>query len=278
MPTNKPLITIIIPVYNTAKYLPQCLDSVINQTYQNLEIICIDDGSTDDSGKIINQYAKKDPRIKSIHQSNQGQSAARNIGLTQATGEYISFVDSDDQIKPSFISELYSLYRPRISVTVCGHEFHFIKTNTSKNVYQTELKPRKKNESHKGYTIKLLALDGRMYSCNNKLFRASIIKQHNISFDTKLNFAEDTKFVLSYLQYAKGEIAYTTLPLYTYNFGTETSTVKQSSTNWQNWQTSYRFLKSWLGPHPTTQEKIWLHLVHLRWRISYLRSKRRAKQ
>ena len=174
--------------------------------------------------------------------------------------------------------ELYPLYRSGTSIAVCGHKFHFIKTNTSKNVYQTELKPRNKNESYKAYIIKLLTLDGRMYSCNNKLFRASIIRQHGISFDTKLNFAEDTKFVLSYLKYAKGEIAYTSLPLYIYNFGTETSTIKQSSTNWQNWQASYRFLKSWLGPHPTTQEKFWLHLVHLRWRISYLRSKRRAKQ
>ena len=278
MPKNDPLVTVIVPVYNTAKYLPKCLNSIINQTYKNLEIICIDDGSTDDSSKIIEQYAKKDPRIKPIRQSNQGQSSARNNGLTKATGDYISFIDSDDEIKPSFIAKLYSLYRPNTSVTVCGHEFHFIKTNTSKNVYQTELKPRRKTESHKAYIIKLLTLDGRMYSCNNKLFKTNIIKQYHLSFDTKLNFAEDTKFVLSYLQYSKGEIAYTPLPLYIYNFGTETSTVKQSSTKWQNWQTSYLFLKSWLGPHPTPQEKFWLHLVHLRWHISHLRSKRRAKQ
>ena len=278
MPKNDPLVTVIVPVYNTAKYLPECLNSVINQSYKNLEIICIDDGSTDDSSKIIEQYAKKDPRIKPVHQSNQGQSAARNVGLAKATGDFISFIDSDDEIKPSFISKLYSLYHLNTSITVCGHKFHFVKTNTSKNVYQTELKPRRKNESRKAYIIKLLTLDGRMYSCNNKLFRTNVIKQHHLSFDTTLNFAEDTKFVLSYLQYSKGEIVYTPLPLYVYNFGTETSTVKQSSAKWQNWQTSYRFLKSWLGSHPTPQEKFWLHLVHLRWRISYLRSKRRLKQ
>lgn len=278
MSTSNPLISIIVPVYNSAKYLPKCLDSIISQTYQNLEIILVNDGSTDNSEKIINTYAKKDSRIKTITQKNQGQSSARNAGLKEAKGSYISFVDSDDQINPSFISKLFSLYNSSVSITVCGHEFRYIKNNISKFPYQSELKPREAHESRKAYIIKLLTLDGRMYSCNNKLFRAKVIKQHHLSFDEKLSFAEDTKFVLIYLRYAKGEIIYTPLPYYIYNFGTETSTVKKTSTIWQNWQTSYKFLKSWLGPHPTIQEKFWLHLVHLRWRISYFRSKRRAKQ
>ena len=94
----QPKISIIVPIYNTAKYLPACLDSIVNQTYQNLEVILVDDGSTDNSGVIANDYAKKDHRIKIIHQKNSGQSAARNAGLAKATGKYIGFVDSDDQI------------------------------------------------------------------------------------------------------------------------------------------------------------------------------------
>ena len=275
---KKELVSVIVPIYNTAKYLPKCLDSIISQTYQNLEIILIDDGSTDNSGKIADDYAKKDSRIKVIHQKNQGQSAARNTGLSKVTGLFVSFVDSDDQIKPHFIDKLLSLYSDNISVAVCGHEFHFIKNNTSKFLYQSELNPRSKGESIKAYILKLLALDGRMYSCDNKLFRHSSIKKHHIMFDEKLNFAEDTKFVLEYLKYTKGEIAYAPSPLYVYNFGTETSTVKHSAANWQNWQTSYNYLRSWLGKNPTIKEQFWLHTVHLRWCISYLRSKRRAKQ
>lgn len=276
--TMNPKVSIIVPIYNTSKYLPTCLDSILEQTYPNLEIILIDDGSTDSSGKIADQYARKHTNIRVTHQKNQGQSAARNVGLSKATGSYITFIDSDDKMKPTFIAKLLSLYHRGVSITVCGHEFHSVKNNQSKNLYQSELKPRKKNESYKAYIVKLLALDGKMYSCSNKMFRADTIRNHHLQFDSSLNFAEDTKFVLEYLKYQPGEIVYTPLPLYVYNFGTETSTVKKSSANWQNWQKSYQFLKSWLGPHPSPREKFWLHLVHLRWRISYLRSKKRARQ
>ncbi|MBR2710061.1 glycosyltransferase family 2 protein [Candidatus Saccharibacteria bacterium] len=272
-------ISIIIPIYNTANYLPTCLNSIINQTYQNLEIILIDDGSTDDSSIIADDYAKKDHRIKTIYQKNAGQSAARNTGLTKATGEYISFVDSDDQIKPNFIKTLFDLYQDNAaSLAICGHEYRNIKKHTAKYLYASPLRPRRPYESSKSYILKLLAKDGRLYSCNNKLFRTAVIKKHHLTFDEKLNFAEDTKFVLSYLQYVKGEIAYDPSPLYIYNFGTTTSTMHSTSTHWQNWQTSYRNLKTWLGKNPTLIEKFWLHLIHFRWRISYLRSKRRAKQ
>ena len=102
-----PLISVIIPVYNVEKYLRRCLDSVIAQTYQNLEIICVDDGSIDDSGKICDQYAVRDARIKVIHQENQGLSAARNRGIDAADGEYIAFVDSDDYILEDMFERLY---------------------------------------------------------------------------------------------------------------------------------------------------------------------------
>lgn len=273
-------ISIIVPIYNTAKYLPTCLKSILSQTYQNLEIILVDDGSTDNSGQIADDYAKEDSRIKVIHQKNQGQSAARNSGLKKAKGEYISFVDSDDQIKPSFIDALLDLYtnNAHTSIAVCGHQYHQVKNNSSKNLYQSELQPRRSHESQKTYILKLLAKDGRMYSCNNKLFQSPIIKQYHILFNEKLNFSEDTNFVLDYLAHAKGEIAYTPKPLYVYNFGTESSTIKTSSIIWNNWQNAYKNLRTWLGPRPTAPEKFWLHLVHLRWRISYFRSRIRAKQ
>ncbi len=94
-------ISVIIPVYNVARYLPQCLDSVLGQDHRDLEVIVIDDGSTDASGAICDQYAARDPRLRVIHQKNAGAAAAKNAGLRIATGEYLSFVDSDDFLEPN---------------------------------------------------------------------------------------------------------------------------------------------------------------------------------
>ena len=104
---NKPLISIIIPVYNAEKYLKKCLDSVINQTYKNLEIILVDDGSTDKSPEICDKYAEKDSRIIVLHKENGGVSSSRNAGLDIFKGEYLSFVDSDDYVEPDYIEYLY---------------------------------------------------------------------------------------------------------------------------------------------------------------------------
>ena len=121
-----PLISVIIPVYNVEKYLHRCLDSVIAQTYQNLEIICVDDGNVDDSGKICDQYAVRDARIKVIHQENQGLSAARNRGLDAAEGEYIAFVDSDDYILEDMYKKMLDkLLDYSVDLCVCQWQYEF---------------------------------------------------------------------------------------------------------------------------------------------------------
>lgn len=107
MNEKQPLVSIIIPVYNVENYVRECLDSVISQTYSNLEILIVDDGSTDSSGAICDEYMGKDTRIKVFHKTNGGLSDARNYGIDRATGEYLSFVDSDDYISPIFIETLY---------------------------------------------------------------------------------------------------------------------------------------------------------------------------
>lgn len=106
---EQPLVSVIIPVYNVAKLLERCVDSVIAQTYPHLEIILIDDGSTDMSGKFCDIYAKRDPRIKVIHQANQGLSAARNSGLDIATGDYVTCIDSDDSVELDLVECLLQL-------------------------------------------------------------------------------------------------------------------------------------------------------------------------
>lgn len=147
MKNDKPLISIIVPIYNTAKYLPACLDSIINQTYQNLEIILVNDGSTDDSPKIINTYAKKDSRIKVIAQKNAGLSAARNSGIKKSTGAYITFIDSDDTIEPNMLQDMIIAIRNHgadIAVSSfkeiypSGKIQYFNRQNYPKKVFATE--------------------------------------------------------------------------------------------------------------------------------------------
>lgn len=106
---SNPLISVIIPVYKVEKYLEKCVDSVINQTYDNLEIILVDDGSPDNCPKMCDEYAKKDKRIKVIHKENGGLSDARNVGIKNSNGEYIGFVDSDDWVSKDMYKDLYNL-------------------------------------------------------------------------------------------------------------------------------------------------------------------------
>ena len=106
MEKEEELISVIVPVYNVEKYLEKCIDSIINQTYQNLEIILVDDGSTDGSGKICDEYSRKDNRIKVIHKENGGLSDARNIGIKNANGGLIGFIDSDDYITENMFEVL----------------------------------------------------------------------------------------------------------------------------------------------------------------------------
>lgn len=102
-----PLISVIVPIYNVEKYLDRCVDSIINQTYKNLEIILVDDGSPDNCPKMCDDYAEKDSRIKVVHKENGGLSDARNVGMEVATGEYVSFIDSDDYISLDFYETLF---------------------------------------------------------------------------------------------------------------------------------------------------------------------------
>lgn len=114
------LISVIVPVYNTELYLSRCIDSIIDQTYKNLEIILVDDGSTDHSGEICDSYAEKDKRIQVIHKENGGTASARNRGLEIARGEYVGFVDSDDYVAEDMYQTLVEYMQPDIDIICCG--------------------------------------------------------------------------------------------------------------------------------------------------------------
>lgn len=116
------LISVVVPIYNVEKYLEECVDSIINQTYKNLEIILVDDGSTDNSGKMCDKFAQNDSRIKVIHKENGGLSDARNCGIEAATGKYIQFIDSDDYIDLDMFEILYNnLKKYNADISMCSH-------------------------------------------------------------------------------------------------------------------------------------------------------------
>lgn len=119
------LVSVIVPVYNSENFLERCVDSIVNQTYRNLEIILVDDGSSDNSGRICDYYVDKDKRVKVIHKDNRGQSSARNVGIRNANGEYLSFIDSDDIVQNDFIEYLFDLIsRETADMAIC-HIAHF---------------------------------------------------------------------------------------------------------------------------------------------------------
>lgn len=118
---EEPLISVIVPVYNVEKYLDKCVDSIVNQTYKNLEIILVDDGSPDNCPKMCDDWARKDKRIRVIHKKNGGVSSARNLGINNANGECIGFVDSDDWIEKKYIQKLYeTLIQEGADIALCG--------------------------------------------------------------------------------------------------------------------------------------------------------------
>lgn len=136
-----PLISVIVPAYNAVKYLHPCLNSVIHQTYSNLEIIIINDGSTDQTATIIENFQKKDPRIKIISQKNSGLSAARNAGLQKATGDYLTFVDADDTIEPTMLEQLLlALKKYHADISVCSFQETFPNGKTKYFTKQTAIR------------------------------------------------------------------------------------------------------------------------------------------
>lgn len=130
-----PLISIIIPVYNVSKYLRKCIESVICQSYKNIEIILVDDGSKDDSGKICDEYAKNDSRIKVIHKENNGVSAARNTGIESSNGKYLCFVDGDDYVMKDYVEYLFKLLKKNdADISLTTEMFGNFNSNQTENI------------------------------------------------------------------------------------------------------------------------------------------------
>lgn len=218
----QPLISVIIPVYNTQEYIERSVESVLSNTYRNLEVICVDDGSTDDSLQLLTMLAEKDTRVKVISQENAGPSAARNRALDMAAGEYITFVDSDDWISPFFFEIMMTVRDAYDAQLVsCGHEIV--------NHYEDPAGQGEQAEAQITAVTVQRALEdkelrGRIWG---KIYKRELLE--NVRFKKHLILGEDTIFNLSiYCGRPNMEIIVTNAVLY-YYFQRETSIVHSLS-------------------------------------------------
>lgn len=190
-------ISIIIPVYNSQDYLNQCVDSVINQNYTNWELILVDDGSTDESGRICDYYSEHDDRIKTFHINNSGVSHARNVGILNCQFDWICFIDSDDWVEPSYLDN-FIIHNPQrgdivLQSTIMDFE-HYPERNRLFRSYTDSIL---KLASPQLSDLKIFH-DGVPYA---KLFNRSVIIDNSISFNESLSIHEDHVFVLDYYKY-----------------------------------------------------------------------------
>lgn len=186
-------ISVILPVYNVAIYLERCIDSVLNQTYTNLEIIIIDDGSTDNSSEICDKYESRDSRVIVFHKQNGGPSSARNFGMRHVTGDYVSFIDSDDWIQKDFYESMMSGLLVNADIINANYSIeidskivpHF--DNVFEGLYEG-------NEIKKNFVIPLLK-NGRNMQVWTNLYRMDFLKQLNLKFESEKEiYAEDDLF------------------------------------------------------------------------------------
>ncbi|MFE4712061.1 glycosyltransferase family 2 protein [Paenibacillus sp. NPDC056722] len=192
-PVENEKVSIIIPVYNTKNYVRRAIESILNQSYKNIELIIVDDGSTDGSSAICDEYKQKDSRINVIHQKNSGVSAARNNGIINATGQYIQFVDSDDEIKSDMIKTMVdAIEKNKSDLVICGYSVIGKQVfNSATRLYDaTEFLV----ESYLNPDISSLVL-----SSWNMIFKSSILKDNNLRFDPSYVMGEDGLFTLDYL-------------------------------------------------------------------------------
>lgn len=196
------LLTVIVPVYNVAAYLRRCLDSIVRQTYRNLEIICVNDGSTDNSALILKEYESRDPRIRVIHQANAGLSAARNTGIHHAHGELLTMVDSDDYLEPDAYSRTVPLMTEDVDM-ICFSAQVEAPPGSCTDEMQAYM-----NLQHNGLQDITPELACKMPDpVWNKIFRRSVIMQHGIHFVEGLWY-EDFGFKYMYLSVTRRVFMY----------------------------------------------------------------------
>ena len=203
---DSPKISVIVPVYKAEAYLHRCVDSLLAQTFTDFEILLIDDGSPDRSGEICDEYERKDDRVRVFHKENGGVSSARKMGLDNAKGEYVCFVDSDDWVEEEMFTTILNSFRSRKKIDILFWGFQ-----CDNSQVQNGKKRRKiKNDLKYIYSDTTESILGSIFLLENKkifgwtwnkLFRLEIIKSKKIRFDESISLQEDHLFTLNYVRY-----------------------------------------------------------------------------
>ena len=220
------LITVIVPVYKVEQYLDRCVSSLVGQTYSNLEIILVDDGSPDRCPELCDGWAKRDDRIRVIHKPNGGVSSARNAGLEAARGEWFFFVDSDDFLPENALEGLMERQKAYSADLVCG-SFHIIKRGNKSfdKTYPEKVIPRET------FAENLPFLVNELYgSACGKLCRTQIVREHSLAFPMGIPWGEDTTFSYHYLSHVSTVVT-TAQCVYHYDMIREDSAVKKYYAN-----------------------------------------------
>ena len=235
MKMSNKCVSIIVPIYNSEKYLTDCLESIINQTYKNLEIILIDDGSTDNSKRICETFVKNDKRVVYIRKTNGGISSARNKGLDICNGQYICFVDSDDMIDKNYIMDFMNCLQKNVDMLSCC----FLKF--SKNVFSDNIVKNYKKVSYDiNNKYKLLLSTSKGYVWN-KLYKRDIIIKYNIRFNEKISMCEDLEFNFNYLKYCN-YVIYIENQNYFYRVSSNSISKKMNNFKWFSIYDSYNLI------------------------------------
>lgn len=196
-------ISVIVPIYNSEKYISECIESVLNQTYKNFELLLVDDGSKDSSGDICRKYEKQDDRIKYIYKENGGVSSARNHGVQIAAGEYIAFVDSDDIVKPEILE---TLIHGNSDFSMCGYELFDDISHTVSSQFSC---PKLCGNLHDlAQNISDYLSPPYLLGPWVKLFRRDIILDNDVIFPPELSYGEDAIFVFEYLSHCRNVSIY----------------------------------------------------------------------
>lgn len=197
---KQPLVSIIVPVYNTQKYIRDCLISAINQSYSNLEIIVIDDGSPDDSFKIVNEFVKKDNRVQLIRQQNIGLSGARNTGIKVSKGEYLIFLDSDDCLFNDSVESMLKIAIEEDSDIVIPDKYEKHIESTGKKSIELHFLERDKTDDPIDFALKVIIGKGRAWRAHSLLYKSSKIKENFVLFPVGYT-QEDIVFNLNLFSY-----------------------------------------------------------------------------
>ena len=210
------MISIIIPIYNVAPYLERCFDSILNQTYQDFEVILVDDGSTDNSRDVCQKYVERDQRFTYHYKKNGGVSSARNLGLQMVKGEFVYMMDPDDSIQENCLEWHLEKLTDDVDVSISSH--HLIDESGREIDYSSQWRDwNKKWKPKEAVELALLRpmsfIIGILWQC---LFRFSIICNNKLSFDEDLSYSEDILFCMKYYSCCKKLIYFENIPLYNY--------------------------------------------------------------